>query len=157
MEKQKNQLNKPGLFFLSASDLLAKDDLANFSQEDQVFTIKATWESVPFLSLKDNLSLANKKGQPLEELLAAVNLEPTFLKKSVAELSSLEEVKVQLLQALLLEKNVLLLETLSKRLQTTEIQDLLPLCSHLAKSFHLTIYLMNEDERLAHTPYITKQ
>ncbi|WP_195495323.1 hypothetical protein [Enterococcus gallinarum] len=157
MEKPKNQLNTPGLFYLAANDLAAKETLAHFLQTNQAVTIEPKWQYVPFLSLKDNLSLANKKEKPLEELLTAVHLEPTFLKRSLDELTFLEEVKVQLLLALLLEKPVIVLETLSKNLHTADIQALLPLCSQLAKQFQLSIYLMNEDERLAHTPYITKQ
>ncbi|WP_291291823.1 hypothetical protein [Enterococcus sp.] len=157
MEKPKNQLNTPGLFYLVATDLAAKEMLAHLLQTNQAVTIEPKWHYVPFLSLTDNLSLANKKDLPLEELLSAVQLEPTFLKKPISELTSLEEVKVQLLLALLLEKPVLILETLSQNLQTADVQALLPLCSQLAKQFQLSIYLMNEDERLAQTPYITKQ
>lgn len=157
MEKPKNRLTTPGLFYLAANDRMSKEALASLLQENQAITIEAKWQYVPFLSLKDNLSLANKKEVPLEELLLTLHLDPTFLKKPVNGLTSLEEVKVQLLLALLMEKPVIILETLSKSLQTADIQALLPLCSQLAKQFQLSIYLMNEDERLAHTPYITKQ
>lgn len=59
--KTKNQLNIPGLFYLAANDLAAKETLAHFLQTNQAVTIEPKWQYVPFLSLKDNLSLANKK------------------------------------------------------------------------------------------------
>ena len=56
MEKPKNQLNIPGLFYLAANDLAAKETLAHFLQTNQAVTIEPKWQYVPFLSLKDNLS-----------------------------------------------------------------------------------------------------
>ena len=125
--------------------------MAHFLQTNQAVTIEPKWQYVPFLSLKDNLSLANKR-KTFGRAVNCRSFRTDFLKRSLDELTSLEEVKSTIVTGTFIGKTGHSFRDSFKNLHTADIQALLPLCSQLAKQFQLSIYLMNEDERLAHTP-----
>ncbi|KAF1297480.1 hypothetical protein BAU15_07125 [Enterococcus sp. JM4C] len=119
------------------------------------------WLPVPYLSIIDNLllgtSLKKKEAKPaVLETLAAVNLEEQILTKSLTELSSFEEIKLQLVHYLLLEKRAILIGDIFTYLSVQQIQELLPLLRHLAKHSHLAIVILTADTSIAHSPYMDK-
>ncbi|OTN77195.1 hypothetical protein A5886_002292 [Enterococcus sp. 8G7_MSG3316] len=154
MEKSTQLMYPSGLYFVLEDNQTVLTDLEHLVTQQHAALIKNHWSAVPFLSLKDNLALAAKKETVIEDILPFLNLEPSISKKERTALTQLEELQIQLLQALLLEKETLVLEHVLSNLSTSDIQLLLPLCQGLAKHFGLQIFLIHEDKRFAHTPYM---
>lgn len=154
MEKPTQLMHPSGLYFVLEENHQLLSDLALYITQQQAALIKPHWSSVPFLSLKDNLALAAKKNTTMEDVLPFLRLDPSIAKKERETLSRLEELQIQILQALLLEKKILVMEQVLDNLSTSEIQLLLPMCQELAKRFDLRIFLIHEDQRFAHTHYM---
>lgn len=155
MEKPTQLMHSFGLYFVLEENQHLLQELEHLVIQQQAALIKAHWSPVPFLSLKDNLALAAKKKTVPEDILPFLNLTPAIIKKEPAALTTFEELQIQLLQALLLEKESLVMEHVLSNLATSDIQLLLPMCQGLAKHFDLQIFWVHEDPRFAETPYMT--
>ena len=155
MEKPTQLMYPLGLYFVLEENQQLLTELDHLVMQQQAALIKDHWSPVPFLSLKDNLALTAKKKTALEDILPFLSLEPAIIKKEQAALTKIEERQIQLLQALLLEKEIFVMEHVLSNLSTSDIQLLLPMCQGLAKHFGLQIFLIHEDQRFAHTPYMT--
>lgn len=155
MEKPTQLTKSIGFYYVSKDNETKTSELSSLLSQKKAILIRAQWPSVPFLSVMDNVSLANKKGDDLESVLPYVQLPLSALKKERTELAPFEEIKIQLLLALLSERETLLIENVLSTLTTEEVQILLPLCQEIAEQFAVAIYLIHEDECFAHTPYTT--
>lgn len=148
------QKQLPGFYFVTDNDELKLKMLAQLLRGENAAKIQLKWRAVPFLSVKDTISLANKQAVDLGDYMDDLLLDKNFLTKKAVELTPFEEIKIQLLLALLQKKKILILENVSSNLKTLEIQELLPICEQLAKQFSLRIYLVSNDTKLAQTPYL---
>ena len=155
MEKPTQLTKSIGFFYVAKDNETKTSELSLLLSQKKAILIRAQWPSVPFLSVMDNVSLANKKGGDLEEVLPYVQLPLSALKKDRTELTPFEELKIQLLLALLSERETLLIENVLSTLTTKEVQTLLPLCQEIAEQFAVATYLIHADEWFAHTPYTT--
>ncbi|EAC2648444.1 hypothetical protein B1O53_16400, partial [Listeria monocytogenes] len=104
MEKPTQLTKSIGFYYVSKDNETKTSELSLLLAQKKAILIRAQWPSVPFLSVMDNVSLANKKGDDLESVLPYVQLPLSALKKERTELTPFEEIKIQLLLALLSER-----------------------------------------------------
>lgn len=131
------------------------------SKEYSVGLITEKVSFLPYLSVQENLFLGtsikkrNQKNQ-LQELFSLTNLDLFLLNKSIDALSSFENLKLQVIQFLLLEKKLLIIDNSFKQLSVKECQSFLSILQHLTKLKNITVLLVTNDQQIVQSSYISK-
>ncbi|MBO0469338.1 hypothetical protein JZO66_02180 [Enterococcus sp. DIV0242_7C1] len=116
---------------------------------------------LPYLSIRDNLflgtSIKEKNKKPLLiEQLSYVGLTHDVLIKSESDLNTLEVIKLQLVQLLLLDKDIIIIDDIFQKLSIGQRQELLPLLQKIAKEKKKAILVLTNDIQIAESPYMDK-
>ncbi len=116
---------------------------------------------LPYLSIRDNLfvgtSIKEKdKKKRLNDLFTYVSLAASVLNKSEDQLSTFEQIKLQLIQLLLLEKDIIIIDDIFQKLTISQRQELLPLLQKIAKEKQKAILVLTNDIQIAESPYMDK-
>lgn len=158
MEKTISLAELPTGFYLIQSDRCTQDifQQANPNIAKAIGIISKNFQLLPFLSIQENLLLGVKKNRQnsLTNYLTLVDLSPTVFYQSRESLSTLENIKLQLIRQLLQQKRIILLNRCYKDLSVKDIQWLLPFCHELSHSREIKIILFSTDRQLCETPYI---
>ncbi len=126
---------------------------------DNFAIIQKNWPMFPYLNLKDHVLLDVPEKEIKQDRLAyqeKLDISPSLLNCAVAELTSFEKVKLQLLHALLSKRNNIVIEDTFDELSVLEIQELLHLLSYLAHEENQGILLFTHDATIAQSPYIDR-
>ncbi len=112
--------------------------------------IQPNWRYLPFLTIKENLSLDNLKkiNLPIEHLFVLLDLTPALLEQKNQCLTLFEEIKCQLLQKLLNKREIIVFAYAIDSLSIPEKQQLLSICNRLVQEYRLTIYILSDDNHL---------
>ncbi|WP_207694933.1 osmoprotectant transport system ATP-binding protein [Enterococcus sp. DIV0212c] len=116
---------------------------------------------LPYLSIRDNLFVGasikekNKK-QLLNNYLEYVGLTTSVLNKSEEQLTTFEQVKLQLVQLLLIDKDIIIIDDIFQELSIGQRQELLPLLQKIAKEKQKAILVLTNDIQIAESPYMDK-
>lgn len=116
---------------------------------------------IPYLSLKENLFIGSSirekdRKHALNDCLSYVGLSVSILNKSARELSLYEQIKLQLVQWLLLDKDLLIINDVFQALTIHQRQELLPLVQQIAKEKNKAILVLTTDFQIAESPYMDK-
>ncbi|MBO0472645.1 osmoprotectant transport system ATP-binding protein [Enterococcus sp. DIV0840] len=116
---------------------------------------------LPYLSIKDNLFVGSSvkerdKKKMLNDLFDYVGLTTSVLNKSEEQLSIFEQIKLQLVQLLLIEKDVIIIDDIFQELSIGQRQELLPLLQRIAKEKQKAILVLTNDIQIAESPYMDK-
>ncbi|WP_348920027.1 hypothetical protein [Enterococcus rotai] len=114
-----------------------------------------------YLSIRDNLfvgtSIKEKdKKKRLNDLFTYVSLPASVLNKSEDQLNTFEQIKLQLIQLLLLEKDIIIIDDIFQKLTISQRQELLPLLQKIAKEKQKAILVLTNDIQIAESPYMDK-
>lgn len=114
-----------------------------------------------YLSIKDNLFVGSSvkekdKKKLLNDLFDYVGLTTSILNKSEEQLTSFEQVKLQLVQLLLIEKDIIIIDDIFQELSIAQRQELLPLLQKIAKEKQKAILVLTKDIQIAESPYMDK-
>lgn len=115
----------------------------------------------PSFSITDNLFICStikdrqRKGI-LKEWAAFLELPMFIFSDSFDNLSTFQQVKLQLLQLILADKKKLILANDFSQLSVYEKQQLFPLLKELAVKSEVSIWLITDDQKIADSPYIDK-
>lgn len=137
------------------------DKTFEMKQSMAVGFISAENTFLPYLSIRDNLfvgtSIKEKdKKKRLDDLFNYVGLTTNALNKSEDELISFEQIKLQLVQLLLIEKDVIIIDDIFQKLSIGQRQELLPLLQKIAKEKQKAILVLTNDIQIAESPYMDK-
>ncbi|MBO0439486.1 hypothetical protein [Candidatus Enterococcus ikei] len=116
---------------------------------------------LPYLSIRDNLFVGtsikekNKK-QLLNNYLEYVGLTTSVLNKSEEQLTTFEQIKLQLVQLLLIDKDIIIIDDIFQELSIGQRQELLPLLQKIAKEKQKAILVLTNDIQIAESPYMDK-
>nr|OTP46503.1 hypothetical protein A5881_003999 [Enterococcus termitis] len=88
---------------------------------------------LPYLSIRDNLFVGSSikekdKKQLLNTLFDYVTLDSSVLIKSEDALTTFEQIKLQLVQLLLIDKDIIIIDDIFQKLSIAQRQELLPFC-----------------------------
>ncbi|ALS00540.1 hypothetical protein ATZ33_03875 [Enterococcus silesiacus] len=116
---------------------------------------------LPYLSIRDNLFVGSNikekdKKKLLNELFDYVALNPSVLVKSEDTLTSFEQIKLQLVQLLLIDKDIIIIDDIFQKLSVAQRQELLPLLQKIAKEKKKAILVLTNDIQIAESPYMDK-
>ncbi|WP_086313260.1 osmoprotectant transport system ATP-binding protein [Enterococcus sp. 7F3_DIV0205] len=116
---------------------------------------------LPYLSIRDNLFVGSsikekEKKKILNVLFDYVGLTTSILNKSKDELSAFELVKLQLVQLLLIKKDIIIIDDIFQELSISQRQELLPLLQKIAKEKQKAILVLTNDIQIAESPYMDK-
>lgn len=116
---------------------------------------------LPYLSISDNLFIGtsikekNKK-ELLNKYLSYVGLRASILNKTEMDLPSFERIKLQLVQLLLVNKDIIIIDDIFQELSIAQRQELLPLLQKIAKEKQKAILVLTNDIQIAESPYMDK-
>ena len=116
---------------------------------------------LPYLSIKENLFVGssikekNKKAL-LNQFFDYIGLSSSVLNKSKEQLTTFEQVKLQLTQLLLIEKDIIIIDDIFQKLSIAQRQELLPLLQKIAKEKKKAILVLTNDIQIAESPYMDK-
>jgi len=116
---------------------------------------------LPYLSIRDNLFVGSSikekdKKKRLDDLFIYVGLATNVLNKSEEELTSFEQIKLHLVQLMLIEKDVIIIDDIFQKLSIGQRQELLPLLQKIAKEKQKAILVLTNDIQIAESPYMDK-
>lgn len=116
---------------------------------------------MPYLSLTENLFIGSNirekdKKQALSDCLKYVALSESILNKALTDLSLYEQIKLQLIQWLLIDKDILIIDDIFQELTVHQRQELLPLFQQIAKEKKKAILVLTTDFQIAESPYMDK-
>lgn len=116
---------------------------------------------LPYLSIRDNLFVGSSikerdKKSLLNDLFAYVGLPTSVLNKSKEQLTTFEQIKLQLVQLLLIEKDIIIIDDIFQELSIGQRQELLPLLQKIAKEKQKAILVLTNDIQIAESPYMDK-
>lgn len=116
---------------------------------------------LPYLSIRDNLfvgsSVKEKEKKPLlNKLFDYVSLNTSVLIKSEDTLTIFEQIKLQLVQLLLIDKDIIIIDDIFQKLSVAQRQELLPLLQKIAKDKMKAILVLTNDIQIAESPYMDK-
>ncbi|MGX7148935.1 hypothetical protein [Enterococcus ureasiticus] len=114
-----------------------------------------------YLSIKDNLFVGSSvkerdKKKILNDLFDYVGLTTSVLNKSEEQLTIFEQIKLQLVQLLIIEKDVIIIDDIFQELSIGQRQELLPLLQRIAKEKQKAILVLTNDIQIAESPYMDK-
>ena len=115
--------------------------------------IYSDWETIPYLSLADNLYLGvprklrkPKVSRPLLELLG---LESTILRRPLEEVTYFQRLRLQIMQQLLRQPEQLLLVDVTEHLSIKETQDLLHYIYGIVAQRDIDVVFLTQNASLA--------
>ncbi|MFD1899610.1 hypothetical protein [Enterococcus termitis] len=116
---------------------------------------------LPYLSIQENLfvgtSIKEKdKKQLLTQHFQYVGLSTDSLLKSESDLTTLELIKLQLVQFLLIDKDIIIIDDIFQKLSISQRQELLPLLQKITKEKKKAILVLTNDIQIAESPYVDK-
>ncbi|MGX7243251.1 hypothetical protein ACWOC1_00230 [Enterococcus quebecensis] len=116
---------------------------------------------LPYLSIRDNLfvgtSIKEKNKKPLlNEYLDYVGLKDSILNTSESHLTSFERIKLQLVQLMIIGKDIIIIDDIFQDLSIGQRQNLLPLLQKIAKEQQKAILVLTNDIQIAESPYMDK-
>ncbi|MGM0217284.1 hypothetical protein [Enterococcus sp. AZ126] len=116
---------------------------------------------LPYLSIRDNLFVGSsikerEKKKFLNNLFDYVGLTTSVLNKSEEQLNTFEQIKLQLVQLLLVEKDIIIIDDIFQALSIGQRQELLPLLQKIAKEKQKAILVLTNDIQIAESPYMDK-
>lgn len=113
------------------------------------------WETIPYLSLADNLYLGVsrklRKPQVSTPLLALLGLDATILRHSLEDLTYFQRLRLQIMQQLLREPERLLLIDVTENLSIKETQDLIHYIYELVDQKDIEVVFLTQNASLATT------
>lgn len=128
------------------------------SERTDLMIVQKNWPFFPYLNLKEQVFLdipEKQKKAKQEQAQDKLMIDSSLLKKSVSELSTYERIKLQLMHAILADKNKLIIEDPIDDLSIIEIQDLLTNLCDLVNDHSFSILLLTHDLSIAERPYVT--
>ena len=155
MEKASTEITKmPAGFYLVTTDTYQKELLT--SNQASTATLSIHWETLPFLSLRENIQLGVLKHNRAKifSYLQSVELSPLLLKKSKEDLSNIERIKLQFVHFFLQEKEIFFLDQSCQEVTISEKQWLLNFCHQLVEKKQRKVFLFSKDEQLIHIAFI---
>lgn len=116
---------------------------------------------LPYLSIRDNLFVGSSiKERDKKKLLTIwfdyVGLTTSVLNKSEEQLTIFEQIKLQLVQLLLIEKDIIIIDDIFQELSIGQRQELLPLLQKIAKEKQKAVLVLTNDIQIAESPYMDK-
>ncbi|PZL73453.1 hypothetical protein CI088_08975 [Enterococcus plantarum] len=116
---------------------------------------------LPYLSIMDNLFVGSSikernKKKTMNEWFDYVGLTESILNKSEEQLTTFEQIKLQLVQLLLIEKDIIIIDDIFQDLSIGQRQELLPLLQKIAKEKQKAILVLTNDIQIAESPYMDK-
>ncbi|EOL44242.1 hypothetical protein [Enterococcus caccae] len=141
-------------YFLIDKTFDMKHDMAiGFILSENIF--------LPYLSIRDNLFVGTsikerEKKQLLNNWLTYIGLPTSVLNKSEDTLTSFEQIKLQLVQLLLIKKDIIIIDDIFQKLSIGQRQELLPLLQKIAKEKQKAILVLTNDIQIAESPYMDK-
>ncbi|EOI00568.1 hypothetical protein UAY_01671 [Enterococcus moraviensis ATCC BAA-383] len=116
---------------------------------------------LPYLSIKENLFVGSSikekdKKALLNQFFDYIGLSSSILNKSKEQLTTFEQVKLQLTQLLLIEKDIIIIDDIFQKLSIAQRQELLPLLQKIAKEKKKAILVLTNDIQIAESPYMDK-
>ncbi|MEI5992651.1 hypothetical protein [Candidatus Enterococcus mansonii] len=114
-----------------------------------------------YLSIKDNLFVGSSikekhKKQLLTEYFEYVGLVMSTLNKSEKQLTTFERIKLQLVQLMLINKDIIIIDDIFQELSITQRQELLPLLQKITKEKKKAILVLTNDIQIAESPYMDR-
>lgn len=137
------------------------DKTVDMKQSMAVGFILAVSTFLPYLSIRDNLFVGSsikekKKKLLLNNYFAYVGLATSVLNKSEEQLTSFERIKLQILQLLLLDKDIIIIDNIFQEITVGQRQELLPLLQKITKEKQKAILILTNDSQIAESPYMDK-
>ncbi|MGL4697596.1 hypothetical protein [Enterococcus larvae] len=113
----------------------------------------------PSFSLTDNLFICSsikdrQRKSVLKEWAVLLELPMSIFSDSFDNLSTFQQVKLQLLQLILADKKKIILANDFSKLSVYEKQCLFPLLKELATKTSISFWLITDDQKIADSPYI---
>lgn len=121
--------------------------------EKKTALIYNDWETIPYLSLSDNLYLGVsrklRKAQTNRALFQLLGLDATILRKPIEELTYFQRLRLQIMQQLLRQPEQLLFLDVTEHLSIKETQDLLHYIYGLVAQRDLDVVFITQNASLA--------
>ncbi|MTD39005.1 hypothetical protein GIX45_10210 [Erwinia sp. CPCC 100877] len=135
------------------------DETFSLKQEMAVGFILSENTFLPYLSIRDNLFIGSsvkekQKKQLLNDYFTYIGLSLAVLNKQEEQLTCFERIKLQLLQLLLSEKDIIIIDDIFQQLSVGQKQELLPLLQRITKEKNKAILVFTSDIQIAKSPYI---
>lgn len=129
------------------------------NKHKQIGIVLDEFTFLPHLSITDNLFICstikpNAQKAVLRDWIATFDFSMSIMSESFEELSKLEQIKLQLLQLILSDKEKIILANDFSKLTIFEKQLLLPLLKELTKKAGISVWLITDDEKIVNSPYI---
>lgn len=129
--------------------------LALYEQEASPKTsmIYDTWETLPYLSLRDNLYLGvprkMRKAKNNQKFFQLLDFDPSIVRRTVEDLSQFQQLRLAILQQLLREPEQLLFVDVTENLSINETQELLHLVYHILDKLPIQVLFLTQNASLA--------
>jgi ABC-type molybdate transport system ATPase subunit len=135
------------------------DETFSLKEELAVGFILSENTFFPYLSIRDNLFIGStakekQKKQLLNDYFTYVGLSSAVLNKQEEKLTCFERIKLQLVQLLLSEKDLIIIDDIFQQLSVGQKQELLPLLQRITKEKNKAILVFTNDLQIAESPYI---
>lgn len=115
--------------------------------------IHETWETIPYLPLRENLFLGLSRRQrnqlQFSTYLKLLNFREEILQRPLAALTGFEMLRLQILQQLLRQPEILIFQDVTIRLTIKENQELLYLAGLLSRQLGIEILFITSDHSFA--------